>query len=718
MLVCSFYLPFPTTLLSSSVEGEYHPHTTMFKAPKKRKRPAAVLKTGGSEDDDDVSRSAAVPAATGGARRDDDDEDADDDGSGGDDEGGGTSILAAQRKIQARRDEKKRKRRGVAGVGGVSFAPDDDDGGDIDQQDDDEDAGGRRERKRDKKKKKKKTKQRKRDRKKGSSSGRSGGMGFGGGAVSFNDDDNEEDAADEAYSAMRSNTANIGDSTSIGQDDGDDAKEQDTGSMYDSAALKALKAKQKAYIAPLGEKEDVKKPEQAGDGAQIMGQEHPQQQAHPVSNGANQSLGDGATNFIPLDGSSIVAGDDALAYMEEEEDERDGTADPAKRKDKRTTIGTDRLSNLTGGIGMQEQRNTVLGVDPDRRSSTDIDIDDSGRKWEDEVARRAGLAAGAGGERGGPVSKQQNGEDASQSSPAASLETMRTTISKTMTHLRQRREDLESTHDRRQNELDGVQNELRRQEDDLRDGGMSFEYYQDLRLDIADWVGALRNLSTKVETISSAIREQEVDSCDRRRVRRRQREDDVAAILHSEGLLDSIVGRRIQLDSDSDAAASSVDEFGRDIKSAEVLARERRIVRRRRVRRESSQRTKGEVHNGDVPSDTDADMSDTEIEEQSQRINALDEAMLLAKSEMDEKYTSLEELQKLFLSWAEQHPDDYERCYAKLSLADLAAVLVKADTCTKINMIQSRNSLIRDLFKSELVRTISSFENAEINNGK
>mmetsp|Transcript_7933 Transcript_7933/g.16065 ORF Transcript_7933/g.16065 Transcript_7933/m.16065 type:complete len:766 (+) Transcript_7933:594-2891(+) len=545
-------------------------------------------------------------------------------------------------------------------------------------------------------------------------------MGFGGGAVSFHDDDNEEDAADEqAYSTMRSNTANIGDATCIGQADGDNAKEQDASrSMYDSAALKVLKSKQKAYIAPPGEKEDVKKvPEQADDGAQ-MGQEHSQQQSHPVSNGVNKGLGDGETNFIPIAGSSIVAGDEALAYMEEEEDERDGTADPSKRKDKRTTIGTDRLSNLTGGIGTEKDHSTVLGVGPGRRNSTDIDIDDSGRKWEDEVARRAGLGARAGGERGGPVSKQKNGEDASHSSPAASLETMRTTISKTVTHLRQRREDLESTHDRRQNELEGVQNELRRQEDDLRGGGMSFEYYQNLRLDIADWVGALRNLSTKVETISSAIREQEAESCDRRRVRRRQREDDVAAILQSEGLLDSIVGRKIQLDSNSDATAPSVDEFGRDIKSAEVLARERRIIRRRRVNQESSQRRKGGVANDDVPSDTDADMSDNEIEEQDQRMNALDEAMLLAKSEMDDKYTSLEELQKIFLSWANQHPEDYERCYAKLSLADLAAVLVKANTCTKINTIQSSNSLIRDLLKSEWVRTISSFENAEINSRK
>jgi len=673
----------------------------MFKAPKKAKKRKQVLSTVADSSSDEEERET-----TG----DHKDEEPADDGDGG---GGSIGALeAAQLKIKARKDKQKKnqKRSGSsAGTGGgVSFNPEEHEGG-IDGFDDDAAQGSRRDRK----------KQRKKDDKKKRKK-RSGGMGFGGATMSFHDDDEEEDAAAESASASAS--AGIGytatgyGASASGRDDDDDQDATGGGSLYGSAALEALRSKQKVFVAPRGDvnskeggDEDKSKQDAPTDTATRMDAEQPDASAGTgTSKPKDPELGDGQTNFIPLDGSSIVAGDDALAYMEEEDDEREGMANPeadaARRKQKRNLMGTDRLSNASGGdMGAGVGNDSILGgLGGDAK---DGEIDAGGRQWEEEVARRAGIAS-----RG-----QQEGRQSTSSSPVATLTTMRSTISKTLTHLRQRREDLESSHDRRRNELQGVEDDLRRQEEDLRAGGSAFEYYQDLRVDIADWVGALRNLSTKIDTITDAIREQEADLAERRRSRLRQREDDAAAILQSKSLLDGVIGRQVQL-SDDNNVAPAVDEFGRDIQSAEALARERRIVRRRRVEKESlkrvNKRQKAEAHV--VQCDSDADLSDNEIDELGQRIDALEEALLLAKDELDDRYCSLATLQNLFMSWEKHSPEDYRRCYAKLSLGDMAAVLVNAETCTKINTLQcTKYSDIYNVADFDWVLTTSSFESSE-----
>ena len=689
----------------------------MFKAPKRAKKRKQVLSTvADSSSDEERDASRVAPVSSRGPQGNDDESEDNDGDEGG--EGGIGALEAAQMKIKARKDrqKKKKQKRGAASAGaggGVSFSPEDDKEEEVDGFDDG--AGGRG---RNSSSKKDRKKQRKKDDKKKRKK-RSGGMGFGGGTMSFHDNE-EEQAADGAPAGLGG--YGISASGQEGDAGGGDAIDGG-GSLYGAAALEALRSKQKVYVAPRGEnsdkdggKESISKQDTTAPSDNKMDLEKPNTSTS-TSKPKAPGLGDGETNFISLnDGSNIVAGDDALAYMEEEDDEREGMANPednaARRKDKRTMVGTDRLSNLPDG----DMDGTVGdgGVFGGMGHSKDAEIDAGGRQWEDEVARRAGIR------------QQRDSGQSTASSPGAMLETMKGTISKTLTHLRQRRDDLESSHDRRRNELQGVEDELRRQEEDLRAGGSSFEYYQELRVEIADWVGALRNLSAKVDTIADTIQDQEADFAEQQRVRSRQREDDFAAILHSKSLLDSIIGRQIQ-QSDESNTTPTVDEFGRDIQSAEALARERRIVRRRRVRKESSERIdkrqKARQQRQDAVAeavtsvdDSDADLSDNEIEEQAQRMDALEEALLLAKDELDDRYCSISALQDLFLSWAKHCKDDYRRCYAKLSLVDLSAVLVKTETCTKINTLRCTNDSDSDAFtltNFDWVATASNFESSE-----
>lgn len=64
-----------------------------------------------------------------------------------------------------------------------------------------------------------------------------------------------------------------------------------------------------------------------------------------------------------------------------------------------------------------------------------------------------------------------------------------------------------------------------------------------------------------------------------------------------------------------------------------------------------------------------------------ERYLALKEALRVALEELEDEYTSFEELAKVFLGWKTSHAEEYRQCYASLSLGDLAAVLVKVELC-------------------------------------
>jgi NTP pyrophosphatase (non-canonical NTP hydrolase) len=111
-----------------------------------------------------------------------------------------------------------------------------------------------------------------------------------------------------------------------------------------------------------------------------------------------------------------------------------------------------------------------------------------------------------------------------------------------------------------------------------------------------------------------------------------------------------------------------VDEFGRDVKSQHVLARERRFQRRSEIRKQQH-------HGPQVPALT----SPIEQQEMNERRDALRQALRIALDDMDEEFASLSNLAALFQEWHRKQPQDYASCHAGMSLADLASVLIHVD---------------------------------------
>jgi len=75
-------------------------------------------------------------------------------------------------------------------------------------------------------------------------------------------------------------------------------------------------------------------------------------------------------------------------------------------------------------------------------------------------------------------------------------------------------------------------------------------------------------------------------------------------------------------------------------------------------------------------------MSTTELEDLKERRTGLNNALHAALRELSDQYSSLPNLVALFDKWFAAFPDEYKQCYAGMSLADLASVLVQVQLCT------------------------------------
>jgi hypothetical protein len=298
--------------------------------------------------------------------------------------------------------------------------------------------------------------------------------------------------------------------------------------------------------------------------------------------------------------------------------------------------------------------------------------------WEQQLLRRAGIA---------PADKNHFAPTSSSAHTSVHTNTaqLREQIQSTLKQLTTQQEDVHVALERRQVDLQHAQVELQRHGAELQQAGQALEYYQELRETLASWVGALRDLQTKLRPLRQARWELELDQS--AKTRWRDWENDMVAILRQAQLLQQVLGRQPNNDDDESTVSSSfttttVDEFGRDVKSQQVLQREQRYRQRQRIigqRRTRKTYTSTSTTSAVVvwrEDDSDAFCSDGEQHELEERRRALDLAFQVALEEMEEEYTNMANLVSIFVKWSQSYQEDYRNCFANLSLADLAGVLV------------------------------------------
>lgn len=310
---------------------------------------------------------------------------------------------------------------------------------------------------------------------------------------------------------------------------------------------------------------------------------------------------------------------------------------------------------LTGEEALQFDTNDA----PDFEDPIDVDGDfnmdsEDVQDWEVELARRAGISMPC----------------LSPSSKNVSMQNLQDSISDAISQIRSQQEDVIRCRERRQQQVQLLEEELSRSRDELKHSGEAFEYFQKLRQKLALWIGAMRELQMKVIPIQDALYQLQADVAANERWH--DFEDDAVYYLKKQGRLLKVVGRQ-PLATEELAELPHVDEFGRNVQSQQSLQREKRLKHLQRIAEQRQSIPRGD--------ESDAFLSDNEQEDFRERHSALQEALSVALDSLDEQFTKLQWLVDEFALWKKDYPVEYKQCYASLSLADLASVLVRAELC-------------------------------------
>jgi hypothetical protein len=267
-------------------------------------------------------------------------------------------------------------------------------------------------------------------------------------------------------------------------------------------------------------------------------------------------------------------------------------------------------------------------------------------------------------------------------------------FARTQERLQQQADELEKSLIRRHEAQEEAQEQVNKHSQELKKTGSSLEFYQSWRRDLISFVGALREITKALPQMQTAWHELEQDMAGIQKWI--DWEDDTVAVLAKYNLLQSTAGRQPLFSSDllEDSESTTVDEFGRDIVSQKQRVLQQRRVERRRIRKEAVvengiKHKIGSAANSDdsiIPPHLNSEYAyptgypvltdPSEMESFRERNKSLQHALKVVLEGLYEEYTSLQQLFELFAQWKRSFPVEYKECYASLTLADLATVLI------------------------------------------
>ena len=333
--------------------------------------------------------------------------------------------------------------------------------------------------------------------------------------------------------------------------------------------------------------------------------------------------------------------------------------------------------------------------------TSEKELGDESSMWEAQVAERAGVDILS----RDPPSSQTRHRSEQKFHNIVSLTEIRQQFVDAQSILRQQMEDSKTSYERRQVDIDHAgKEELERHTSAVQSCGKALEFYQGWRGRVVPFVAALRELSDKLFSIQNGL----VQLVERQTIlvkeRRQWQIDDMLAELHQMGELEAVLGRQpaSTLLVDETNCEDTFDEFGRTVQSQRVLQREKRRQQLLSIRTTSVE------HSMDgVDSEFALWMMKSEITSFHDQSSALHEAFQFALLQVQEEFTILDGLTKLFYEWFSHNSNEYKDCFAGLCLADLASVLVRAEICSRLlNRTNNRHDSLR------WVRTIQNAVNS------
>ncbi|KAL7472854.1 hypothetical protein ACHAXS_013231 [Conticribra weissflogii] len=608
-----------------------------------------------------------------------------------------------EKKKQSKKDKKPKSKK-IRGNTFLSFGIDGDgeERGGSDGDDDGSPDGKSREKSKKKRKKHSKDRdgdERRRRRGKSASSSKFNGMGlgYGGAARSLSQSSEDDNSVSEGRTPGIQPTGT--------------AEYAAGGSLYDKAALEKLKMEQKTRLGPR-ETISSQPMEVDAEDNEIQNIMNLNESTTIKEIDNSQEHADNEEECIPLSGENtpnkypdiepiVLTGDDALAYAndddEEEQNEINAQIDHGLHHPPSTSKET-----------AEAMENTPLSRETQEEN----------RKWENEIARRAGVLPATAVVDDNAVSNRRRSrrtivpEDSEESTSSSSLIQIRSSLQQTIENLQTTLSDLDTAIRRHESTISSAREEAKKHEETLEKHGKALEYYQCLREDLATWVGALRELKKMVDLAENAKHHWEGEITWRRKERSWECQEDVMDVLEKKGLLEkSIVGDgQSVVPAARNKSQPTVDEFGRDLASMATMARTKRWERRRQtfIQRRSGNSEASIEESTQITNEVT--ISNEEIIDWKQRHQAFGEAIELIPMMVQDEYLSTSNLCKIFIEWERLYPDDYKNCYAEMTLVQMISVLVRLELCQRWDTLALNESLDTDGNEQSVVSDLSKFK--------
>jgi len=477
------------------------------------------------------------------------------------------------------------------------------------------------------------------------------GLGFGGGPMILDEE--------------------IQNGTVTGGPAGGEVTDEDEAPRYGVESLEALKAAQK-YTMPTPP--SIKEKNVTGDenGGEVISQSEPtsiedlERQMSSKRKSDNTEL-DMNEDFIPLStaksdirGTSVVLnGDDASLLA-------------SKRAE--------------GAIALNKFIDTM-------------EEDDAADEWENELARRGTRTSaprvdfkegGLPPQVSNMEKEESNGSDYyNENKDDEKLKKLKTAMNDILLRIEETRSELKSTLDRRKIELDHVKEDHKKYLNEASEAESISAGSQSLRKNLANWIGALRDLNPKLEELETALDSIVEEKHSLREKRQHDFEDDLLEILETHDLLRSKGGRKTNVKRFMMKTNDSVDEFGRRVVNQELLKRDQRTSRRWQIALRklstapSDQNSNTECFHSckdmaeEYGSLTDVETSDSEEENFLVREESVYAALEVAVSETSEEYLTIGGILKLQSQWKNTFPDEGTQYNYSSDFNELISVLVR-----------------------------------------
>ena len=459
--------------------------------------------------------------------------------------------------------------------------------------------------------------------------------------------------------------------TDTGGPVGGEVTDEDETPRYGAESLEALKAAQK-YTMPAPS--SIKEKNVTGDenGGEFISQSAPTsiedlEQQMSSKRKSDNTKSDMNEDFIPLSGakrdikvaSVVLNGDDASLLA-------------SKRAE--------------GAIALNKFIDTM-------------EEDDAADEWENELARRGTRTSaprvdlkkgGLPPQVSNMEKEESNGSDyINENKDDEKLKKLKTAMNDILLRIEETRSELKSTLDRRKIELDHVKEDHKKYFKEASQAESVSAGSQSLRKNLANWIGALRDLNPKLEELETALDSIVEEKHSLREKRQHDFEDDLLEMLETHDLLRSNGGRKTNVQRIMMKTNDSVDEFGRRVVNQELLKRDQRTSRRWQIALRklstapSDQKSNTEfIHSckdmaEEYGSLTDIETSDSEEENFLVREESVYAALEVAVSETSEEYLTIDGILKLQSQWKNTFPDEGTQHNSLSDFNELIAVLVR-----------------------------------------